>query len=221
MANEIIVICGIDGSGKTTNTQFIRKILHESGYDSARVQFNRLPFNYFTSFHLLKKHYLQKKIAKQNEASKSRLSEEMRQHQNIKMNRLTLVVFFGFAFRILCYWLYSIFKRRNCVQIYDRYFYDNIAGCIRRSRRENILTKLLLMIIPNPKLCFILITKENIIKKRRPWFSVDGYIIPLLRNYKELSAIIPSAILINTDMSMSEAESIIKKHVSETILKKN
>ena len=145
----------------------------------------------------------------------------MRRHQNIKLNRLTLVVFFGFVFRIVCYWLYSIFKRRNCVQIYDRYFYDNIAGCLRRSRIENILTKALLRIIPNPKLCFILTTKENIIKKRRPWFSVDEYIIPLLRNYKELSHMIPSAILINTEMSLCESESIVKKHVSETILKKN
>ncbi len=148
MMPKIIVITGIDGSGKSTQAHLLKKYLEEIG---AKVEITH-QFAPETLFGRILLSRIGTNLM-QLEKNTSKLS-------NPSNTLLRLITFFAkieiLLMGIFHTWVKILKNRKNEFIIFDRYFYDNIIKVRWMYGLSNKIRELLEKIVPKPYILFYL-----------------------------------------------------------------
>ena len=202
-----IAVCGIEGTGKTTATKLIEKIMAEDGYSTDRVPFMELPFNHFTSPHRRAARAAKKAAGFKEGVPMSRYDGNLGTLLNVKPQPLSISYFLVFMFRIAAFRIVFGGRRHRRVRIFERYFYDNIAHRTTPSGWHRSLESLMLAMTPKPTILFLLSATCDEILVRRPRIRRDS-VAMLLARYRTLEEQVDGAVTIDTtrDVAMLETK---------------
>lgn len=208
---RIIYITGIDGSGKTTATEVIKKELEEQGHD---VKIMWLRFNHFFSKPLLGFCRLIG-LTKYETVNGIRVGyHEFHRSKSISW----LFVFFQYldAVRVKYFKILPALMKKNRVLVLDRYVYDILIDISVDTGKDYLNSrtgKLFKHLLPNDCLKILLMRNYDDVIDARPEGEVDRF---FRDRYDYFCLLSESEVLvsIDNDKGINEFVDVIKDQVS-------
>ena len=155
MFPKIVVVTGVDGSGKTTQTQLLKKFFQQKGVTVGLVQ----QFDSETIFgkEILKKMgpyliQLERGVSDKsyfNKNTNKRKSFAKRVFKFFALNRILIVGFYHT-------WIKILKNREKTILIYDRYYYDDLIKAKWMYNVSNRIEAVVLKFVIQPSILFYL-----------------------------------------------------------------
>lgn len=187
-----ISVSGIVGSGKTTVATHVVDWFGRQGVQAEQRRFQSLP-----CFRLL---------SPRSVPTAGRAPKQPR-WRGYRPRALTLRELIGYVARILAFRLYRSWGANKRVQVFNRYFYDNLVHYAMATRRERIYARILDWLLPRPDVAFLLLAAPETIEARRSQYAAE-YLFHVAEAYDKLRRRFPELVPISTDPGESTLERV-------------
>ena len=182
---KLIVIAGVDGTGKTTLSHLLKENLIKRGI---RVKLVRMRMNYFVSRPFLL-------ICRLTGLTKRPIinGKKISVHEFYRFKPIAKLIQYTHFIDTFLHWMKKIYLpiSFNKVVICDRFIHDILVDFAIEANEQDIFSKRIakffnLLIPKNSLFFFIDVDKENILKRRSDVVEYDKYFDQRYRIYKDL-----------------------------------
>ena len=203
----IISFSGLDGSGKTTQIHLLANFLKKKGIPFSIVEVGRISiFMYIKSILQIFSHRTVTHI----EGVQFNLSEDPSLFKNFLSIIRQISTVFDILIFILVFRIPLLFRKK--IVLCDRYFFDSISQLYYLKMCSRQVFLFLLMLVPIPKVSFLLNTSGETAYKRKPEY-VKSYFIKKSRLYLFIAKRFKMKVVESNDIQKTSIA--IQKHLQE------
>lgn len=209
----LVSFSGIDGSGKSTQIDNLRAILHEAGFETRLLAFwdNVVVGVRYREGFVHKVYNSEPGVGEPGKPVN-------RQDKNVRRWYLTIarhLLYLADAINLRRVTNHAA-KSRPDVIILDRYIYDELANLNLRNPISRVFTKFITRIVPIPDIAYLLDADPKAACERKPEYPVD-FMKQCRRSYFELASLLKTMTVIPV-LPLPKAKAAVLKAAQQKLM---